>query len=361
MKKITLIFSGGTGGHVIPAVKFGNSLLDQGIKCALILDKRGEKYSKRFRGKVYIIDSSHLSGNFLFKLKSLIKLILCFFKSFFLIKKLDPINCISFGGYATFPPLIAVLIFNIFFKINIYLHEQNLVIGRSNLFFLPFCRILFTCFKINKISNKKYMDKICQVGMPANEDFFKTHVRTKKINEKKTIFLYGGSQGSASIINGTITILEKFSLNYLKKIKLIIQSPKIMLQIVNNRLENLEIDFVNKEFYTDIDSILLDTDIAITRGGAGTIIDLINYRIPSIIIPLSNSIYNHQYYNAKYLSDTEGSILINEKDLNKDLASNTLKNLIEDDEQQKLMRKILSNISLKNANKLMKEKIFNEN
>ena len=66
-----LICSGGTGGHVIPAVNFGNFLIDRGYECSLILDKRGAKYSNGFKGKIFLIYSSHLSGNIFFKIKSI--------------------------------------------------------------------------------------------------------------------------------------------------------------------------------------------------------------------------------------------------------------------------------------------------
>ena len=46
MNKKILICTGGTGGHVIPAVNFGNFLINKGFECCLILDKRGNKFSK---------------------------------------------------------------------------------------------------------------------------------------------------------------------------------------------------------------------------------------------------------------------------------------------------------------------------
>ena len=48
MNKKIVILSGGTGGHVIPAINFGNYLLSKGYVCSLIIDKRGKKYSKNF-------------------------------------------------------------------------------------------------------------------------------------------------------------------------------------------------------------------------------------------------------------------------------------------------------------------------
>ena len=64
-----LICTGGTGGHVIPAVNFGNYLILKGYRCSLMLDKRGIKYANNFKGNIISIQSSHLSGNFYFKIK----------------------------------------------------------------------------------------------------------------------------------------------------------------------------------------------------------------------------------------------------------------------------------------------------
>ena len=76
MNKKILICTGGTGGHVIPAVNFGNFLINNGFECCLILDKRGNKFSNDFMGKVFIISSSHLSGNIFYKFNSLINLLI---------------------------------------------------------------------------------------------------------------------------------------------------------------------------------------------------------------------------------------------------------------------------------------------
>ena len=79
MNKKIIICSGGTGGHVIPSVNLGNFLIDKGYNCILILDKRGEKYSNFFKGKIYTINSAHLSGNILFKFKSILHLMTRFY------------------------------------------------------------------------------------------------------------------------------------------------------------------------------------------------------------------------------------------------------------------------------------------
>ncbi len=72
-----LIITGGTGGHVIPALNFFNYLNDNSKNVFLITDNRGHKYiSKTYKKNIYKIYSSHLTGNFTFKLSGLIKLLL---------------------------------------------------------------------------------------------------------------------------------------------------------------------------------------------------------------------------------------------------------------------------------------------
>ena len=48
-KKNYLILSGGTGGHVIPAVNLGNYIIEKGYDCYLFVDERGMKYTNSFK------------------------------------------------------------------------------------------------------------------------------------------------------------------------------------------------------------------------------------------------------------------------------------------------------------------------
>ena len=81
-KKI-FIFSGGTGGHVIPSVNFGNYMIKKGYDCFLFVDERGFFYTKKFKGKKHIISSSHLQGGIFFKVRGVIKLIFGGFQSIY--------------------------------------------------------------------------------------------------------------------------------------------------------------------------------------------------------------------------------------------------------------------------------------
>ena len=100
------LISGGTGGHVIPAVNFGNFLIEKGHSCYLIVDKRGRIYANSFKGKIIVISSSHFSYNFIGKLNAIISLLLGLLQSLKHFIIFRPSLCIAFGGYTSSMPLI---------------------------------------------------------------------------------------------------------------------------------------------------------------------------------------------------------------------------------------------------------------
>ena len=155
MKKNFLIISGGTGGHVIPAENIANYILKKNQNCTLILDKRGYKYINNFKGKIHIVNSSNLSGNFISKIIGLINLIKGFIHSFFIILFLKPTTVISFGSYASFFPMLSIILLKPFYNIEIFIHEQNSILGRTNKFFLTFTKKLLLNFDISSKIKKK--------------------------------------------------------------------------------------------------------------------------------------------------------------------------------------------------------------
>ena len=82
MKKKILISSGGSGGHVIPAIAFYDHLKEN-FDVFLVLDKRGSAFIKEEKYKYKIIKSLRLNFNFLNFPIILIKLLFSVSKSFF--------------------------------------------------------------------------------------------------------------------------------------------------------------------------------------------------------------------------------------------------------------------------------------
>ena len=81
-KNKILIITGGTGGHVIPAINFFNYIKNNSNNVFLLTDNRGYQYiSNTDKKNIIKIHSSHLTGNLSFKLLGLIKLLIGFLQS----------------------------------------------------------------------------------------------------------------------------------------------------------------------------------------------------------------------------------------------------------------------------------------
>ena len=119
MNRNILIITGGTGGHVIPAVNFYNYVKNKNNKVYLLTDYRGSKYIREINeNNIFTIYSSHFSGNLYFKIKATIKLLAGFIQSLFIFIRLKPKTIISFGSYSSSMPLVCFLLFKYFIIIN---------------------------------------------------------------------------------------------------------------------------------------------------------------------------------------------------------------------------------------------------
>ena len=355
MKSNILIITGGTGGHVIPAVNFLNYINNESKNIFLLTDSRGYKFIRNSdKTKIIKIHSSHLSGNIFFKLRGIIKLLIGFFQSLIIYLKLRPKIIISFGSYASVGPLFCFVLFKYLFKTKLYIHEQNSIIGQTNKFFSKQSSKIFVNYdKDYEISNK-YKNKIEVVGLPEKIETKIYKYNKSKDNKKINFLVFAGSQGSLNILiifSKIIKELKKISI--LKNFNFFIQCPIKKQNEIRNLLTQNKCEFEIKSFFDNFDEILSQTNVALCRSGAGTINDLINFKIPAIISPLPSAKDNHQYENAKILSEIDCAIITDEDCIEVDKIILFIRKVIDDKNFQKSLIDKYSKIKKYNTSELM--------
>ena len=310
MKKNIIFCSGGTGGHIFPAISISNFLKDN-ANIILATDKRGLKYLGSIKHEIKIFNISYFSNKKVFlNFFSLIKLFVAFLYSIYFILKKKVDIVFGFGGYVSFPILLAAKVLNK----KIYLYEPNLVLGRTNKLFVKFCERIFT--NSNKIINipKKNLSKFVEVGTIIREDIKKFPDINSNINKiGKKIIILGGSQG-AKIFG---EIIPKAILN-LKKNNFDIE---IIQQVIPNQVNEIK-EFYKKnnikskifDFDPNIAELILGSDLAITRSGASTIAELEFLQIPFIAVPYPYALDNHQYQNALHYKSKNICWILEQKD-----------------------------------------------
>ena len=290
MKKKILISTGGSGGHVVPAIILHDHLSKK--KDVIIsTDDRGHRYLNKDIHKIFIINTPRL--NLLLLPFNFFKILILFIKSIFFLKKKKITQVISTGGYMSLPLILA----GKFLNLNIYLLEPNLVLGRANNFFLSSCKKIFCYTDQIKKFPEKFKNKRVIIHPLVRDEFYK--VKTHKIiTDKFNLLVVGGSQGASifdkNLKNSITNISKKFLIKIVQQTHLDnISSLKEFYSANNieNEIFNYDKDLVEK---------IAESYICITRAGATTLAELSILNVPFIAVPLPNSKDNHQFENANF-------------------------------------------------------------
>jgi len=294
MKIKVLISTGGSGGHVLPAITIYDHLKSR-YETLISTDLRGLKYLDKENYKSIIINTPRLNNIFLLPFVFL-KVLFLTIKCLITLKKEKVSILISTGGYMSLPLCMAAKLLNI----KIFLIEPNMVLGRANKFFLNFSKKLL-CYSNNLINlPKKFEQKKIIIKPLIREKYYQKN-NLQKIDSIFTIIIIGGSQGAKIFDNLIKEILVKIS--NICSLKVIHQTSKKNFYLLQNFYEENKIE--NKVFTFDknLNELLKQSDLCITRAGASTLAELSLLNIPFIAIPLPTSKDNHQYENARYYKD----------------------------------------------------------
>lgn len=300
MKRIILA-SGGTGGHIFPAVALAEEL-ESKYQCTLMFAAGKLSQNPYFvNGRFAFKD---ISCGQVFFIKGIIDNIKGIFESIKILKEFKPDAVLGFGSYYTFPILTAAIIL----RIPLLLHEANSIPGRANRLFSSFAKHTWVCFPSAK---KQLKGSVKECEMPLRPHFKKGQATRQEAfnyfglsNKRPVILIFGGSQGA----KGINSLFNDQTLLELKK-----HIPQV--QVIHftgrnqdeARLSELyfrnQIPFCVKCFEPRIDLAWSIADIAVTRAGASSIAEQCEYEVPGILIPYPYAMDDHQQHNADFLVD----------------------------------------------------------
>ena len=355
MFKKIIFTSGGTGGHIFPAMNLMKYFDSKKIEVLLVTDAKGNKFLKKntnFRS-IIISASTPTNKNIFNKILSYISIFFSVIKSIIILKKEKPNVIFGSGGFVSFPICLA----SVFFKIPLMIYENNLVLGRANKILLPFCNKILLGSKVPINFPDKYKHKIKQIGYILSDNIIKySPSKKKKENNIFSILVLGGSQG-AEIFGKLIPPVIKFIKEKGYNVEITQQCTKFQKEEIEgfynqNNIKNNIFDFTD-----NIVDLLSSTSLAISRCGASTLAELAYTGTPFIAIPLPNSIDNHQYLNAKFYEEEGSCWVIEQHNISFTTLSNLVIKIIEDKKTLKSMRENIKKNNNKNVYIKIKELI----
>jgi len=347
--KLTLLIStGGTGGHLYPALSVAKEAIKRKHRVYVIIG--GEKVKTELRDfKTFKIPASPIKEGLYSSFKSILVLFTGFVKTLNILsvlKKQCNLKILATGSYASLPVLSAAL----FFKIPYYLMEQNVIPGKTIFLFSRWSSGIFVSFA----ETLEYLNgrKVYVTGNPVREEVITEipHSEAKRRlgfdENKPLIFVLGGSQGALRLADAATKISK--SIPYLQ---FLIQTGKHHSLFQSQERPNVKyIPFIE-----NIGIAYRASDLVIARAGGGTLSELFLHGKAAILVPFPFAKMNHQMKNAKVPEERGGAVIVEESELEEKLQT-TVENLLKSDKLEK-MGKIMKEMAkpkaaLKILNKL---------
>ena len=294
-----LIVAAKTGGHVFPALAISEELIKSNHEVT-ILGTGSDIENKAFKdlnSKTFkLLIQGFRGNNALIKLKVLFQVFINIFKVIKILRNEKIDAMIGFGGFITVPAGLACWII----KKPIFIHEQNSVLGSANKILSKISKINFLGMPIKNINNSIIS------GNPIRESFF-NYDEENENNESINIYITGGSQGADYINKNIPKALKGFSNINIKHQSGRNNSNKIREIYLHNNIDAEVLDF-----YSNPQQQIFWSDFVISRAGALSLAEITSMNKGILMIPLPNSIDDHQLKNAESIQ-AEGMGIIHQQ------------------------------------------------
>ena len=296
------IATGGTGGHVYPALSVAECLAARGHRITISCDGRVRDMVRRGAPNgarmVHVWASGVGAKSRINQIWALTKIAVSAFALTLRFMFCRPDRVVAFGGYASVPAVFAAHVW----RIPTFLHEQNAAIGRANKFAMRWVQTLMTSFPtVSGIPNST--TRVVYTGLPVRRDFLAA-AGTPLPNASK-LLITGGSLG-AQILDDVVPTAVAAMKN--KKIFITHQTrPENVARLqkfyADNKIRANVLSFIH-----DMAGAIAGADLVIGRSGASTVVELQTIGRPAIFVPLG--INPDQTANAASFAKNGGGFAI---------------------------------------------------
>ncbi|MBP7811713.1 MAG: undecaprenyldiphospho-muramoylpentapeptide beta-N-acetylglucosaminyltransferase [Candidatus Moranbacteria bacterium] len=240
----------------------------------------------------------------------------------------------SKGGAASVPVVLAAR----FYRIPVLIHDSDAVAGRANAWLGK--RVQKIAIAYPSAAHYFPARKTALTGNPVREEILSGSVESARERfhldpEKKTIVLFGGSQGAQGLNNGLLRILP---LLLTKGIQVIHQTGSNNLEVVLAIAADLGVPTEAGSYHPvaflsaeEIGDALAAADLVISRAGAGSIAEIAAYRKALVLVPLPTAANDEQRKNAYDIAEIGGALVLEEANLGEHLLMENLDNLMNND------------------------------
>jgi UDP-N-acetylglucosamine--N-acetylmuramyl-(pentapeptide) pyrophosphoryl-undecaprenol N-acetylglucosamine transferase len=298
-----VITGGGTGGHLAVARSFKEELNKRGIKPVFIGSSNGQDEAwfgedAGFEAKYFFDTRGVVNKGKIGKIVSLLRIIQYAWKCRMIFKRHAIKKVISVGGYSAAAASFGAL----FFRKQLFIHEQNAHIGSLNRLLKGYATAFFSSY-LEESSIKDY---------PIKSVFFDT-ARVRQ--EVHTVIFLGGSQGAQTINAFAMSVAREL---WDRGIHIVHQTGRMEYNKIKTFYTKNSIKCDVFDFSKELDRKIASADFAVSRSGASTLWELSANGVPTLFVPYPYAAGDHQYYNAQFLHEQKLCFLLREEALDRE-------------------------------------------
>ncbi len=320
-KKKYFITGGGTGGHIYPAVAVADALITRDDtevvyyvgnpkkpEAAIVADKNYEFLPVNSSGMPRKFGLGLVVWGF--------TMVRAWLKCCSYILKYKPDIIFGTGGYVSAPVLMA----GITMRVPFVMHDCDANPGLVTRKFAPFAKSVSVAFDVAK---EKINNTECFVnGNPIRKGFLLLSKKQARadlgLENKMTVCIMGGSQGSKTINKAAVSILKHLSCAM--NLQVIFQTGKNNYDDVISELSDIYPEYksdkniIIKPYFDDMVTPLKACDIAVSRAGSLSISELCASSVAPILVPFPYAASDHQRKNAKYIVQYDAGMYLEDSE-----------------------------------------------
>lgn len=369
-KKI-LFATGGTGGHINPALAVAGYIRDNYPDAQILFVGTAVKMEAQLvpaagydfrtidiQGFSRDLTPSGIKQN----IGTVIKLLKSSSQAKKIIRDFAPDVVLGFGGYVGGPVLRTAC------KMGIptAIHEQNAFPGVTNKALAKTVdAVMLTSPEAEKYIQPK--NPCIVTGLPVRGELMNADREFSRaelgVDERPVILSMGGSLG-ARVINTAVTQLieERFERKNCYFLHATGKAGVGMFDVIEKEKgislqENKHI--MLREYINDMHRCMAAADIVICRAGASSLSEIQALGKPSILVPYPYAAENHQYHNAMALVKNDAAILIEEKDFTGERLIKEIDALLSDRERLETLGENAKKMAIYDATERIVDCIIN--
>ena len=311
---LVVFATGGTGGHIYPAVATAQELAQQGVDTVFVgqaggLEARavpaaglpfyGVRAGKWHRGRP--------------DPRQAVRAALGLQDAVTLLRRLRPDLVLGFGGFASFPALAAARTLGIPYA----LHEQNVFPGKVVRWFAGGARFIAVAgSETNVHLGANPRAKVVPIGLPVREARLDKAEARRRLGLPETgtlTLVMGGSQGSVVLNQAVPKAFAALPEALKTDLQVLHSSGPANLEVTRRATEGLP----NYRVDAYLEGVLAwsAADLGVTRSGNGTLAEAAFHGVPLVMVPLPTAAENHQLYNAEAVQTAGAGLVVEERSL----------------------------------------------